>query len=351
MVDFGMVGLSDDERGLIRRMVGQLEGASVANRMHNSYYDGSYVTCMLGIATPEHVAQQLKMVSGWAGTTVDVLAERIEPLGWAEDDLVDVFELEGGYEEAVQVHLDALIFGISFVSVTAGGPGEPEQLVRGHDPRHTTGVFNWRTRRLDAALTREVVKGEIVGVELWLPDQIVSLARECGGPWEVVGRQAHGLGVVPVVPFINRPRVADRGGKSEITAPVRRYTDAAVRTLVSMEVNREFFSVPQRYAIGLEQSDFVNPDGSSMSQWQIMKGRLWATGKLSEEERQPVLGEFAAQPPGPYLQQIEGLAGQLSAEAGIPGHYLGLRGDQATSADAIRAMEARLVKRAERRTK
>ena len=53
--------------------------------------------------------------------------------------------------------------------------------------------------------------------------------------------------------------------------------------------------------------------------------------------------------PGPYLDQIQGLARMLAAEAAIPATYLGLNTDQAASADAIRAMEARLVKRAERR--
>ena len=46
-------------------------------------------------------------------------------------------------------------------------------------------------------------------------------------------------------------------------------------------------------------------------------------------------GLIAPQPPGPFLDQIEGLAQLAAAEAGLPSHYFGLRGDQATSADAI----------------
>lgn len=78
---------------------------------------------------------------------------------------------------------------------------------------------------------------------------------------------------------------------------------------------------------------------------------MWSTGEVGDDEREPKLGEFDPQPPGPFLDQIEGLAQLAAAEAGLPSHYFGLRGDQATSADAIRAMEARLVKRAERRQK
>ena len=187
-------------------------------------------------------------------------------------------------------------------------------------------------------------------MELWGPEEIVSARRHGGsGPWEVVGRDAHGLGAPPMVAFINRPRTGARGGKSEITAPLRRYADNAVRVLVSMDVNREFFSASQPYAIGLDQEDFVGPDGRPLSQWQILTGRVWMTGPVGDDEREPRLGEFAPQPPGPFLDQIEGLAQLAAAEAAVPAHYFGLRGVQATSADAIRAMEARLVKRAERR--
>lgn len=113
----------------------------------------------------------------------------------------------------------------------------------------------------------------------------------------------------------------------------------------------EFFSAPQRYAIGMSQDDFVGPDGRPLNPWQILTGRVWSTGAVGDDEREPKLGEFAPQPPGPFLDQIEGLAQLAAAGAGLPSHYFGLRGDQATSADAIRAMEARLVKRAERRQK
>ena len=95
----------------------------------------------------------------------------------------------------------------------------------------------------------------------------------------------------------------------------------------------------------------MGPDGVPVNPWQILTGRIWTTGELSEGDVAPTLGEFRPQPAGPFLEQIEGLAQLAAAEAGLPGHYFGLRGDQVTSADAIRAMEARLVKRAERRQK
>ena len=170
-------------------------------------------------------------------------------------------------------------------------------------------------------------------------------------PWQLSDCRQQNFGAVQIVPFINRARIGDRGGRLEVTAPLRHYADAAVRTLISMDINREFFSAPQRYAIGMSADDFVGSDGRPLNPWQILTGRVWSTGEVGDDEREPKLGEFDPQPPGPFLDQIEGLAQLAAAEAGLPSHYFGLRGDQATSADAIRAMEARLVKRAERRQK
>lgn len=346
-----MIGLSYDERKLIERLENKLTKHAHPNRVHEAYYDGSFAAKLLNISTPEHIQRMLQTVCGWAGTAVDVMEERLDFLGFTDESLLDVFDANALDEESSQVHLDAMIYGIGFVSVTAGRDGEPARLVRGHDAKNTTGLLNARTRRFDAALTIAESKQEHTTAELWLPDQVITIERNYAAPWRVVDRQYHLLGAVPLVPFINRARTGARGGKSDITAALRRYTDAAVRTLISMDVNREFFSVPQRYAIGLDMGDFVGPDGSPRTPWQIVTGQIWTTGKVDETEREPKLDEFSPQPAGPFLEQIEGLAQLAAAEAGLPSHYFGLRGDQATSADAIRAMEARLVKRAERRQK
>lgn len=341
---------TDEEQRTVKRLLTKLSGHQEANLMHESYYDGSFPTTFLGIGLPDQ-AKQLKMIAGWPGTAVDVLEERLDVLGWEDDELSSIYSDNALDVEASQVHLDALIYGCSFVSVTAGRDGEPEQLIRGHDAKNTTGTFNPRTGRLDDALTQYVDdKGEVTEIELWTPTQIISAHRDRGNrPWEVVERLNHNLGQIPMVAFVNRPRVGARGGKSEITAAVRRYTNSAVRSLTAMDVNREFFSAPQRWIVGATEDQFVGPDGLPKTPWQTVTGRIWAIPGADDDGQQPKLDQFDPMSPGPYLDQIQGLARMLAAEAAIPATYLGLNTDQAASADAIRAMEARLVKRAERR--
>src|SRR5690606_37117023 len=78
----------------------------------------------------------------------------------------------------------------------------------------------------------------------------------------VVERDDHGVGLVPVVQFANRQRVSDRAGRSEITPAVMSITDAACRTLLGMEVSREFFAAPQRYILGASEGAFEDQEGN-----------------------------------------------------------------------------------------
>ena len=68
-----------------------------------------------------------------------------------------------------------------------------------------------------------------------------------------------------------------------------------------------------------------------------------------EEGTEPKFGEFSTVSPGPYLDQIKGLASLVATESGIPESYFNIPHSNPTSADAVRAMENRLIKRAERR--
>ena len=352
-------GLDNHEEKTISALMNRLEGYSPANALHEAYYDGTFSVKYLGIAIPEE-AKALRMVAGWATTTVDVLEERLIWNGWTSPELKDVYYDNALDSESSQIHLDSLIYGTSYISVTAGGDGEPEALIRGHDARNTVGIMNHRTRRLDVALTRSLNnEGNVDGLTLWLPHEIIELSREDKTNTLVVtDRVEHTLGRVPMVQQVNRPRTGDRGGKSEITRAVRSYTDSAVRALTGMEVNREFFSSPQRYMIGLGAEDMVDANGNRVDPWKILAGRIWGVpgieledenGELTGEIEKPEIGEFSPISPGPYLEQISGLARQLAAEAGLPAEYLGVTQSNPSSADAIVKGESRLIRRAEKR--
>jgi hypothetical protein len=128
-------------------------------------------------------------------------------------------------------------------------------------------------------------------------------------------------------------------------------TDSAMRTLVGAEVAREFYSAPQRYILGASEDAFVDQDGQPSTGWSVIQGRVLGIGYNDDDGVMPQVGQFSANSPEPYFNQLRAYAQILAAETSIPTSYLGLQTDNPASADAIRALENRLVKKAERRQK
>lgn len=344
---------SGDETDSVNRMIERLSSYNVANMNHQNYYEGTFTPSHTGFSIPPNM-RDLKAVSGWGGTVVDVLDERLDWLGWRSDG--DALGLQAIYAanqldvESGMGHLDALIYGTSFITVGTGQDGEPDQIITAQSPLTTTAVWDRRRRRVSEALTVVVEDGQIVQATRYSAEETTVFER--GGKddrWVVLDRDQHNLGRVPVVQMPNRMRASDVAGRSEITPAVRYYADSAVRTLMGVEVHREFYQAPQRWAMNVDPKKFVNSDGKPVSPWQSIQGRVWAIPPNEDDQPQPQVGQFTPASPAPYIDQIKNLATLLSAEAGMPVSYLGYASDNPASADAIRAGEARLVKRAERR--
>ena len=344
---------SSDETRDADRLVRRLQAYNTPNTLHESYYDGTFKAEQFGFSIPPNM-QHLDAVAGWGGTVVDVLEERLDWLGWrgVNDDALGLSQVFADNQlgpESGMGHLDALIYGTSFVTVGRGADGEPSPLVTVQSPRTTTAEWDRRRRRVSQAVAVTVDGGRIVRVTRYTDTETTTFDVDEAGRYSVVERDQHGLGRVPVVQMANRMRASDTSGRSEITSAVRYYTDSAVRTLTGMEVHREFYQAPQRWAMNVDPSKFTDSDGRTASPWQSIQGRVWAVPPNDDGEAQPSVGQFTPASPTPYIDQVKNLATLLAAEAGMPTSYLGYASDNPASADAIRAGEARLVKRAERR--
>lgn len=182
---------------------------------------------------------------------------------------------------------------------------------------------------------------------LYLPMQTV-YAVETNGGWEVLDRDEHELGVVPVLRMANRQRTADRVGRSEITPEVMSITDAACRRLMGIEVASEFFGAPQRYILGASESAFQDAEGNAKSAWDTYIGRVLALER-DEDGNVPTVGAFTAHDPSGQTKIIDLYARIMATQLGLPPHMLGYTSDNPASADAIRSSEGMLVKKAERR--
>lgn len=344
---------TDDERAEIEAQLQRLAVVNAANDEAQKRYSGEWVAAQFGISIPPRM-QGLHTVAGWCGTVVDVLEERLDWLGWSSDrdddyGLNEIYALNNLDVDSGMAHIDSLIFGLSFVSVGSGFDGEPSPLITPHSPMAMTGTWDRRTRRLSSAVATVSKDGQVVEATLYTPEQTVIFEKQ-QGLWVAVDRDRHNLGRLPVVAVPNRVRGSREVGRSEITRAVRYYADAAARTLLGLEVNREFYNAPQRIGLNVDDSMFEDESGNPVSPWTSIQGRVWNIPPNPDPDGpEPKVLQFDPASPAPYIDQVKGYAQLLAAEAGIPAAYLGFTTENPASADAIRAGEARLVKRAERR--
>lgn len=345
------MSLTADELGLIQHLVHKLKTHHHGNEIKEHYYEGKNRLKDLNISIPPSL-KLVNSVVGWAGTAVDVLEERLDFEGFIGLDgygLEDIYRANELDLESSLGHKDALVYGTGFVFVGKGMAGEADPLITIESPKKSTALYDMRTRRISAALLVDSDDmGEVNQGSLYLANETIYFAKQ-GRVFVEILRDQHNLGRVPVAPLINNPRSGDPYGRSEITRAVRSYTDSAMRTLLGAEVAREFYSAPQRYILGADESVFQDADGNPLNPWSVIQGRVLGIPYNEDEGVMPSVGQFTANSPAPYFEQIRAYAQLIAAETAIPASYLGFQTDNPASADAIRQMEARLVKRAERR--
>lgn len=356
------IPLNSDEESLVGEMLEYLAACEVKNQVKEDYYEAKHKVTQLGLSVPPAFLN-LQTTVGWAGTTVDVLKERLEWEGWTTDTgddfgLREVFTDNQLNVDSGKVLLDALIYGTAFIVVGAGFDGEPTPLITVESPRRMTGIWNARARRLSAAVgvNRIDDSGHVVDVTLYTPNSNIHAVLS-DNTWYEVERSDHNYGRVLVVQIFNRARASRHGGKSEITRAIRSFTDIGVRTLTGLEVSREFYAFPQRYLLGAAKDMFFNKDGSQkVTGWQATMSAFWAAPDVLEDptdatsnRHRPEIGQFPQGSPEPFLAIMRNLAQMVAGEAGFPAHYFGFATDNPASADAIRAGEQRLIKKAEER--
>lgn len=344
--------LTPDELRAVDSLQKKLSRHAPKNLELENYFEGKNRLKDMRISIPPALIN-VESVVGWPHTTISVLEQRLDFEGFVGADtlgLNDIYRDNDLDVESSLGHVDSLIYGTAFLVVGRGMDGEPNPLITIESPKRMTGYYDMRLRRLTSAIAvNRDERGTPESGTLYLPNETIWLEWQNGLPVDVE-RDVHNLGRVPVVFMANNPRSGDPYGRSEITRAIRSYTNSAMRTLLGAEVAREFYSAPQRYVMGADEEMFTDSDGNALDKWQVIQGRLLAL-PMNEEGTTPTVGQFPANSTAPYFEQIRALAQLVAAEAAIPPSYLGFQTDNPASADAIRQMESRLVKKAERRQK
>jgi hypothetical protein len=351
MPELPLLTLSEGERDLLLALRAELASCRFELEMRDSYYRGRQIIRDLGISIPPQL-RGLHTVIGWPQIGVDALEQRLDIEAWryaddpeASPELMEIADRNELIAESQLAHLDAFVYGRTYAAAGSSDDDGPA-LITVESPLDMTLFWDARARRTTSAVRAYQLDGGPAWA-LYLPDQTINVVEGSHG-FEVVDRDLHDLGQVPVVRLSNRQRVADRSGESEITPAVMSITDAACRTLLSMEVAREFFAAPQRYILGASESAFQDAEGNAKSAWETYIGRVLALER-DEDGNVPQVGTFASYDPSAYTKIVDLYARIMSTQLGLPPHYLGYTTDNPASADAIRSTEAQLVKRAERK--
>lgn len=343
-----LLSLSDTERDLVARLQSDLLRREYKMRVSEAYYLGNQAIQNLRIAVPKEL-EFLKTRVGWASLAVDPYVERLSIDGLrlpnATDADADLGDLLAETEIDAQFPLaatDALSIGRGYWLV---GTGEDVPLVTVESPLNMSVSWDLTGTKPQAALQSYWLDGRRHAA-LYLPNRTVQVATDDSGVWQLVDRDEHDYGFVPVVRMPHQPRTNARDGRSAITPAIRSTVDSACRDLLGLEVSREIYSVPSIAILGATEADFQKSDGTAKSAWETYITRVKALER-DEEGNVPTLWQQTPYDPSAFTKLIDMRASQMASMVAAPPQDLGLyTSGNPVSADAVGAMETRRNQRA-----
>jgi hypothetical protein len=344
-------------------------------RRLDAYYEGCQPLRFLALELKQEFGERLaELVINWPEMVADAYEARLDLTGFrfpgstsngvdvdeADEDVWGIWQDNDMDRQAPQAHLESIILGRSYAIVGARGaldegptaedaPADPfdedteSPLITVEHPTQCITEQDPRTRQPVSALKRWKDADNVQRATLYRPEATYHFVR--ARRWVEQDRDEHRLGVVPVVPLVNRGRMLKHDGRSEF-ASVIPIANAANKMATDMMVSGEFHAMPRRWALGFSEGDFEDEDGNPITAFEQIAGRIWATKKKPGEAQ---VGQFQESDLAVFhntIKLLAQLAGQLAA---LPPHYTQFTGDNPASADAIRSSEAQMVKRVERK--
>ena len=321
--------------------------------------------------TFEHYAEN------YCGLVVDAVEERLNVTGFrmgsepsAEQADADAWRIwqDNELDAWSQIaHVESLVKGVCYVMVS---PFEAERIagrspqVTIEDPLETIVEYAPGTRRRLVGMKRwrddvsgfefatlyfpdriEKWRSEKTTVTLWanqhgraFAERIVWVERAVDGePWPL----PHDLGVVPLVPLINRPRLTGEG-ESEI-ASVKPLQDAINKLAIDMLVAAEYGAFKQRWATGIEiPKDPVT--GADLEPWKPGQDHFMSTAAPDAK-----FGQLEQTDLEPYVKAMDQKVQAIASSTRTPYHYFLRQGGQPPSGESLKSSETGLVAKAKRK--
>lgn len=346
MVAPNVTGLNPDDQVLILGLSAKLNLLSYTGLVRESYYNGLQRLADLGVSIPPQLSS-VRTVVDWPRICVDPLVQRCVVDGFrlpsdvdVDDDLTEIWQANDLDAEAPLCFLDSLVQGRGYMIVGAPDTPGDSPIITVESPLNL--AMNWdpRTRKALAAYQAYQAEGLFRAV-LYKPNYDIKMSRDSTKQmvWQVDDVDEHNFGEVCVVRFPNRQRSADREGQSEITPAVMNTTDSACRSLLGMEIAREFYSVPHRYILGAKESDFQDAAGNPKSAIDMVMSKMLAF-ENDDQGNGPTVGQFQAFDPSVFTKILDSHAQLMASYTQFPPAYFGQTTTaNPASADAIHAAQ------------
>lgn len=309
---------------------------------------------------------------------VDVLAQRLAVTGFrsspgdvVDSDLAALWQAVNLDESSQLVMSDALTFGRGYFLAWADGNGRP--VVTAESPLQTIVERDPMTGRVVAALKRWTdLDGRLRSLVI-TPREVVEYASPSPATTDpavttattyvyapealqVVRREDNPLGLVPVVPLVNRPRTGHPDGESEL-ADLMPVVAAIGKTVSDMLVASDYAAAPKRWATGLlpsrafDGARAVNED--QLDELELDIRQKWEKVRPSKfiaaTNPETRFGTFDQAELTNFDTAVKLLTGQVAALASLPPYFVSQEATNPTSADAIRSAESRLTLKARQR--
>lgn len=370
------------------KLYGELGARQTELTRMNAYYTGDHPLPFLTKAHDSKMRDEFRLLledsrSNFMRLVVDAVEERLSVKGFrlsaSRDNAADaeswrMWQANGMDADAPTAVLEALIKGVSYLSVWEGTPfptiavEDPMQTIVGYEPgsnyrRRAAALKVWPDEwtgrmRANVYLPNGIYKYEATGKKdtsghaTTVGDESTFGARIPGGArsssskddgalkWRELEAEfvENPLGIVPIVPLRNRPRLLVEG-ESEIS-DVCRVQNQINASLFMLALAGYFGAHRQRWAVGLKMYE---KDGKPYEPFDVAIDRLWLA-----ESSDVKFGEFSQTDLGGYINSIEQKVLHIAVTTRTPRHYLIEQG-QSPSGDAIKSAESGLTRKARRK--
>lgn len=343
-------GMDETTQNTTRELLKVWRDKYPRNILRTSYYLAHEGYKGIAYSIPNQMKTLAKPMVGWPNKAVRALADLSvfegfdAPDGIRQqvDDLCEANMLDVKVSQGI---VSAYTHGCSFLTVSRTG-GEVHIIPRSAD--WSAALWDWEHGRIAAALTitDKDKDGYITGFRVWMPHATWDCRRNSGqiNPHWQAEPLATGFDRPSVVPLVCDEQLNRPFGSSRITRPLMALTDFALRTLVRMEANAEFYAAPRIWFLGTNKGQ-VSPDTWS-SIMSVINGV--PANKNGDKPDMRQLNQASMQPHDDMLRSI---ALMVAAETDIPPTDLGITIDNPASAEAMAEAERKLSRTADRQNR